>query len=251
MISIFKDFFKPDDHADFTSDDLLNTILEEAILQKTAIKLIDKEIILFQGDSITDVDRKRRKQSFNDFKGLGNGYPKFIAEVLLENHPEKDLKIYNRAISGDKVFQLLNRWEEDCLILKPTLLSILIGVNDFWHHHDGKYDGNIEIFENDLSLLIKKSLSALPNLKIILGEPFALKGVEVVDDSWFPGFYDYQKVVKDLATKFGLTFIPYQKIFDKASNHKPANFWTYDGVHPTVSGSQLITKAWLKATFNS
>ncbi|MBC7654606.1 MAG: lysophospholipase, partial [Oligoflexus sp.] len=229
MISLFKDFFKPDDNVGFLSDNLINIILEKTTPQKISIKLSEKEIILFQGDSITDCDRKRGKQRFNDFKGLGNGYPKFITEELLEKHPEKDLKLYNRAISGNKAFQLLSRWEEDCLLLKPTLLSILIGVNDYWHYLNGKYSGDIKIFEKDLRLLIMKSLSTLPNLKIVLGEPFALKGVEVVDESWFPEFYNYQKVVKELAIKFNLPFIPYQNILDEATKHQPAKSWTYDG----------------------
>jgi lysophospholipase L1-like esterase len=247
MIPIFKAFFKPEDtELSLISNSLLDEILKKIKPIKSLSKINQEEIILFQGDSITDCDRKRRKQNFNDFKGLGNGYPKFVAEELLKNLPEKDLKIYNRGISGNKVFQLLNRWDIDCLVLKPTLLSILIGVNDYWHYHDGKYDGNIQIFEKDLRLLITKSQSALPNLKIVLGEPFALKGVDVVDGSWFPKFYGYQKVVKDLALEFNLAFIPYQNIFDEACKYEPAKTWTYDGVHPTTIGSQLMAKAWLK-----
>ncbi len=247
MISVFKDLFKPDDiEVNLVLNNLLAKILKESMLQNSYLNLNNQEIILFQGDSITDCDRKRGRQNHNDFKALGNGFPKFITAELLKNYPKRDLNIYNRAISGNKVFQLLNRWDIDCLVLKPTLLSILIGVNDYWHYHDGKYDGNLQIFEKDLRLLITKSLSALPNLKIVVGEPFALKGVNVVDDSWFPEFYDYQKVVKDLALEFNLAFIPYQNIFDEACKHEPAETWTYDGVHPTTAGSQLMAKAWLK-----
>ncbi len=60
---------------------------------------------------------------------------------MLNRYPDKDLKIYNKGISGNKVYQLAERWDADCLDLKPTVLSILVGVNDFWHTLTSGYTG--------------------------------------------------------------------------------------------------------------
>jgi lysophospholipase L1-like esterase len=105
--------------------------------------------ILFQGDSITDAGREKEKELPNNPKSFGSGYAFLAASALLNALPEKNLTIYNRGISGNKVFQLANRWDKDCLDLKPDVLSILIGVNDYWHKRNGNYDGTVEVYESD------------------------------------------------------------------------------------------------------
>jgi lysophospholipase L1-like esterase len=99
------------------------------------------ETILFHGDSITDAGRKRDVSTANSNAGLGRGYAWLAAAQLLIDRPDANLKIFNRGISGNKVYQLAERWQADCLDLKPDVLSILIGVNDFWHALDGLYKG--------------------------------------------------------------------------------------------------------------
>src|ERR1700749_1882086 len=110
--------------------------LVSAALVKESIKKIhiDKDdVILFQGDSITDWGRDRSKSTPNNTSALGSGYVIFTSGQLLLEHPEKNLQIYNKGIAGNKVYQLAERWDADCLALKPNVLSIHIGVNDYWH----------------------------------------------------------------------------------------------------------------------
>ncbi|NLJ43325.1 MAG: SGNH/GDSL hydrolase family protein [Bacteroidales bacterium] len=211
------------------------------------IKLLKDQVILFQGDSITDSGRNKEDSGFNSSRNLGSGYPLLAGAALLNKYAELNLKIYNKGISGNKVFQLAERWDKDCLELKPDVLSILIGVNDIWHKLNGNYDGTVEIYRRDYIALLERTLKALPNVKLIICEPFAVKGVKAVDDKWYPEFYDYQKAAKDIANQFGAVFIPYQKIYDEAQKKAPGAYWTGDGVHPTLAGAQLMAKAWMKA----
>ena len=51
---------------------------------------------------------------------------------------------------------------------------------------------------------------------------------------------------KEIATQFNAVFIPYQKVFDEAQKIAPGNYWTADGVHPTLAGTKLMAHAWLK-----
>ena len=81
---------------------------------------------------------------------MGNGYAWLAAAQLLVDSPDADLKFFNRGISGNKVYQLAERWQADCLDIKPDVLSILIGVNDFWHKHKHGYEGTLEKYENRL-----------------------------------------------------------------------------------------------------
>jgi lysophospholipase L1-like esterase len=220
-----------------------------AALSPAAVKNIalDKgNIILFQGDSITDAGRNREATNCNDPEPLGSGYSMLAGAAMLEKYPELDLKIFNRGISGNKVFQLAERWDKDCLDLKPDILSILIGVNDIWHKLNGDYNGTVDVYRNDYIALLERTKKALPNIKLVICEPFAVPGVKAVDDKWYPEFYSYQKASMEIADKFGATFIPFQKVYDEAQKQAPGSYWTPDGVHPSLAGAQLMASAWLK-----
>lgn len=219
----------------------------EATAKPAKISLRKDDVVLFQGDSITDAGRNKDEKAFNNTRGLGNGYALLASSRLLNEHASKDLKIANRGISGNKVYQLAERWDQDCLQLKPAVLSILIGVNDFWHMLNGKYDGTIETYRKDYTALLERTKAALPDVKLIIGEPFAVTGTKAVDSSWFPRFDEYRAAAREIAGQFNAVFIPYQSIFEKAAKSAPAVYWTHDGVHPSLAGSQLMAEGWLRA----
>jgi lysophospholipase L1-like esterase len=208
------------------------------------IRLSKDNVILFQGDSITDAGRNKEDTGFNTARILGSGYAMLAAADVLNDFAPLGPRIYNRGISGNKVYQLAERWEKDCLELKPDILSILIGVNDFWHKLNGNYNGTIEIYRNDYTALLERTFKALPNVKLIIGEPFAVSGVKAVDDKWYPEFNEYRKAAAEIASRFGAIFIPFQKIFDEAGKKAPGSYWTGDGVHPSLAGAQLMADAW-------
>ncbi len=224
----------------------LPELLNAAIPNASKIKMNKGDVILFQGDSITDSGRKKDDNNYNNSTSLGNGYALQAAAELLFSEPGHDLKIYNKGISGNKVYQLADRWDKDCLDLKPAILSILIGVNDYWHMHDGKYNGTIDVYKNDFKKLLEKTKATLPDVKLIIGEPYAVKGIKAVDDSWYPAFNEYRMAAKEMADEFDAAFIPYQKVFDEAQKLAPGSYWTADGVHPTLAGAKLMAHAWLK-----
>ena len=203
--------------------------------------------ILFQGDSITDAGRDKEKELPNNPGSFGKGYAFLAASSLLNEYPEEQLTIFNRGISGNKVFQLADRWEKDCLDLKPDLLSILIGVNDYWHKRNGKYDGTVEIYEKDYRALLKRTLEHLPGVKLVLCEPYYVLKTRAVDESWVKPMQQYQAAAKRIADDFNTIWVPYQKVFDEAIKHAPGYYWTGDGVHPSMAGAQLMAEAWLKA----
>jgi lysophospholipase L1-like esterase len=205
------------------------------------------QTILFQGDSITDAGRNRQVRDEPNLQAaLGGGYAWLAASALLVDRPEDRLKIFNRGISGDKVYQLADRWEADCLALKPDLLSILIGVNDYWAIAKHDYQGTLEKYADDYRKLINRTKGALPDVRLVICEPFALK-VGAVDDSWFPAFDGYRAAAKKLADDVNATFVPFQTMFDAAVRIAPPQTWAADGVHPTPDGAALMAHCWLKA----
>jgi lysophospholipase L1-like esterase len=203
------------------------------------------DIVLLQGDSITDAGRdKNRENNTNDVRALGTGYALFITSQLLAERADAGLKVYNRGISGNKVFQLAERWDKDCIALKPNVVSILIGVNDLWHKLDGKYNGTVEIYEKDYRALIARTQQALPGVRLVICEPFVLR-CGAVNDKWFPEFDGYRAAAKRVATDFRAVFVPFQAVFDKAVKSAGPAYWAGDGVHPTMAGASLMARTWL------
>ena len=209
------------------------------------------DVILLQGDSITDAGRSRDQAKAgvpNYQPGLGNGYAWLAAAELLVGRPEDALKIFNRGISGHKVFQLADRWQADCLDLKPNVLSILIGVNDIWHSLDPKqnYQGTVAIYERDYHALLERTRQALPKVRLVICEPFVLR-CGAVNDKWFPEFDRYRAAAKRVAESQRATFVQFQTLFDEAVKYAPPEHWAGDGVHPSPAGASLMAYFWLKA----
>ncbi len=204
------------------------------------------DTVLFQGDSITDAGREKEKQEPNNSRSFGSGYAFLAASTLLSDLPEKRLVLYNRGISGNKVYQLADRWVEDCLELNPDVLSILIGINDYWHMRNGNYNGTIEIYENDYRALLQRTKEKLPEVKLIICQPFAVVDTAAVDESWVAPVKEYQVVAKKMADEFDALWVPFQEVFDEAIKNAPATYWTHDGVHPSMAGAQLMAEAWLR-----
>lgn len=202
--------------------------------------------ILFQGDSITDAGRDRGDYYANSGRGMGGGYVYQIVSELLGNYPDAELECFNRGISGHKVFQLAERWDLDCLAIKPDVLSILIGVNDFWHMINGRYAGTVQIYENDFRKLLLQTRESLPGVKLIIGEPFAVQGGSAIDEKW-SAFQPYRQVASQLATEFDAAFIPYHSVFAAALQKAPVDYWCPDGVHPSIAGAHLMKLAWMEA----
>ncbi len=108
------------------------------------------------------------------------------------------------------------------------------------------YTGTIDTYRNDYKKLLDRTKQALPDIKLIIGEPFAVKDVKAVTDKWYPAFNEFRVAAKEIAETYQATFIPYQSIFDKAIEVAPGSYWTNDGVHPSAAGVTLMAEAWLE-----
>jgi lysophospholipase L1-like esterase len=207
----------------------------------------ESNVVLFQGDSITAEGRSTEAAaSPNEPRALGTGYAGRAAATVLAKRPNDALRFFNRGVSGDKIVQLAARWDRDCIALKPDVVSVLIGVNDFFYQLTGQYDGTAATFERDYNALLVRTRSALPNVKLVIGEPFALKTGNV-DSRWFPGFDEYRQAVRRVATAQLAVFVPYHSMFEEAIKQHPASYWASDGIHPTAAGAAMMAEKWVEA----
>jgi len=202
--------------------------------------LNDNEIVLFQGDSVTDCGR-----AYSDPASLGNGYANLIASRLGYLYPEKKLTFYNRGISGNRVVDLQSRWEEDCLALRPTWVSILIGINDTWRRFDNDDETPVEKYEAGYREILDRTKERL-GAKLILMEPFVLPTPED-RTTWRSDLDPKIQVVRRLAREYDALLVPLDGLFAGAVSKADPAYWAPDGVHPSAAGHALMAEAWLRA----
>lgn len=198
--------------------------------------------ILFQGDSITDVGRARDNNA-----NRGMGYPHLVSARLGCDDPT-EFNFINRGISGNRIVDLYARIKADIINLRPDVMSILIGVNDVWHEIASQNGVDTPKFEKIYSMLISEIKAALPDIKIIIMEPFVLEGPATAEriDDFRTGVAEKAAVARKIAKRFHLPFLSLQDKLDAAAQKAPATYWLGDGVHPTPFGHQLIADEWIK-----
>ena len=199
--------------------------------------------ILFQGDSITDARRSRDDELY-----MGHGYATLVKGEIGLDYPNQ-YNFLNRGVSGDRIVDLYARIKYDLINLKPDVLSILIGINDVWHEINFQNGVDAEKFYKIYDMLIEEIKEALPDIKIMLLEPFVLKAksTEEAWDTFKSETEKHAEKVLELAKKHNLAFVPLQEKFDEAAKKAPNDYWLYDGVHPTASGHEIIKREWVKA----
>jgi acyl-CoA thioesterase-1 len=191
---------------------------------------------LFAGDSITDSGRRTDPSGF-----LGAGFVRRIDEMATERSVE--LHSVNRGVSGDRVADLRARWRIDVLDERPTLLTIMIGINDTWRRFDSADPVSTASFSSDFDWLLSTATSAgIAN--IVVMSPF-LVPVNSAQKTWHHEDLDAKiSAVRDAAERYGASYIDLDELFRRAAGRMGAARITEDGVHPSALGHQLIADAW-------
>ena len=206
--------------------------------------------ILFYGDSITDMDRDRNA-SGDDFRrgmGLGHGYVNFITAELLGEHPDR-YEFINRGICGNRIVDLYARIKADCWNHQPDVISVLIGINDVYPQELENNGVELDRYEKVYRMLIEDTRAKLPNVKMILCEPFMVtestSEKDMVKWTCSPNVRDYAATVRRLAQEYDLPFVALQQVLEtKSAGH--ADCYLFDGIHPTPAGAKIIANEWLK-----
>ena len=205
--------------------------------------------ILFQGDSITDCGRNK-----NVLDNLGRGYA-LLVSAQLGVDDTNEYEFINRGIGGNRIVDLYARIKGDFINLQPDYASIYIGVNDVWTEVDRNEGVDTAKFQKIYSMLIDEIKENCPNIKLFLIAPFVTEGSGVMDTENIPnrfekiknGVAEKAEVCKKIAEKYSLPLIELQPVFDEACKKAPPQYWTIDGVHPTICGHELIKRKWLEA----
>jgi len=203
----------------------------------------DGETVLFQGDSITDCGRNR-----DVMYDLGSGYPKTVKTLYDTLFPNNDVIFVNKGISGNRARDLLTRYDEDFLAVKPDFVSILIGINDTWRRYDSGDITSSERFADEYEGLLIKIKKDMPNTKIMLMVPFLIHS-QPDKIIWHEDLDLKVIAVYELGKKYADFVLPLDRIFEEAvtsGEFTPAEI-SGDGVHPESLGHSIIAANFLKA----
>ena len=206
--------------------------------------------VVFLGDSIT--------QQGENFEGEGT-YKGFITS--LRENVSQEVELINKGIGGNKVPDLLLRYNDDVLKLKPNIVFIYIGINDVWHKYDWGSGTDIDIYEKGLRKIITdiKAVGA----KIILCTPTVIgenngefklnnnfKDIDTMEimNKDLDAFSD---VVRNLSSEFYTDLLDLRKKFkeyisENNDQNMPKGVLTSDGVHLNNEGNKLIADAMIK-----
>jgi acetyl esterase/lipase/lysophospholipase L1-like esterase len=142
---------------------------------------------------------------------------------------------YDRGISGQTTPQMLVRFREDVINLKPSVVLILAGINDIAENTGpSKLE---DVFGNIMSMA---QLAKTANIKVVLSSVLPANHFP-----WRPSINPTEKVIllnqmiKDYADKNGIVYLDYYSAMVDSEKGLPKNL-SYDGVHPTLEGYKIM-----------
>ena len=189
-----------------------------------------KKSVIFFGDSITElavkpagfivkIDSMLKKNNINNYDLTGTGF------------------------SGNKIYDLYLRLEDDVLKKNPDLVVIFIGVNDVWHKRTLGTGTDADKFERFYTAVLKKL--ADKNIKAILCTPAVIGEKTDLTNEQDGDLNKYTNIIRGLSVKNKLPLIDLRKIFQEYNlrintENKDRGILTRDGVHLNDKGNQLV-----------
>ena len=141
----------------------------------------------------------------------------------------------NRGISGQTTPQMVLRFHQDVIDLKPKAVIILAGINDIAGNTGPE---TLEDIENNLAAMAE--MAAANKLKVVF-----CSVLPAYDFPWAPGQYPAQKIVelnnwiKSYAAAKGHAYVDYYSPMKDDRGGLPA-ILSHDGVHPLPAGYAIM-----------
>lgn len=189
--------------------------------------------VLFTGDSVTDCGRSDSPDG-----RLGSGYVRAIAQ----SDEGRLVSVSNTGVSGNRVVDLLARWQADVIDRAPDILSILVGINDTWRRYDSDDPTRVEDYEAGYRELLDAAVAG--GGALVLVEPFLIPVVKA-QRAWREDLDPKIEVVHRLAAEYGATLVPADFEMNRQAEGVGASVLAADGVHPTPLGHERLAALWL------
>jgi lysophospholipase L1-like esterase len=187
--------------------------------------------ILFFGDSITELAVKP------------TGYIVRLQEKLKVEGLDDKYELIGSGKSGNKVYDLYLRLEQDVLVKEPDVVFIYIGVNDVWHKRLLGTGTDFDKFETFYNAIIEKLTAA--RVKVILCTPAVIGEKTDFTNELDGELNKYSSLIKTIATKYSLPIVDLRRAFLNYNathniDNKESGILTYDKVHLNDKGNELV-----------
>lgn len=197
-----------------------------------------KTKVIFFGDSITELGVKP------------GGYVTKVDSLCKQEGKGDQFEFSGSGISGNKVYDLYLRLEEDVLSKNPDVVVIYVGVNDVWHKTLLGTGTDPDKFEKFYLAILRKLKDK--GIKAILCTPAVVGEKTDMSNPLDGDLNRYSNIIRDIAKKNGLQLIDLRKSFQeylKANNpnNDEKNILTYDKVHMNAKGNQFLADLMWKA----
>jgi acyl-CoA thioesterase I len=193
--------------------------------------------VLFTGDSVTDCGRRLTATA-----PLGQGYVAMVAEQLAAEG--ECTHVINTGIRGNRSQDLAGRWDEDVLSHEPSVVSVLVGINDTWRKFDQDDPTSVQDYERSYRSMLTRT-SAKGNISLVLVEPFLLP-VLPGQQEWLKDLEPKIAVVRNLADEYGAVLLNAHELMSAAALQYGAAALAPDGVHPSPAGHRILAASWLE-----
>jgi lysophospholipase L1-like esterase len=206
--------------------------------------VLDGQLFLFQGDSITDCGRRYEARPY------GSGYAWLFSELVTAAFPERSIRYINKGIGGDRTTGLRERWEDDVIVHQPDWVSILIGINDLHSYLGDPVNGtSVEIYRAKYDSILATTREKT-SAQIVLLDPFYISA-----DKTGAGFRSvvldllpqYIAVVDEMAAKYETLQVKTHDLFQKHLQYRDADTFCPEPVHPNHAGHLVMAKAMFRA----
>ncbi len=200
-----------------------------------------KKRIIFFGDSITE-------------SGVKPGGYLVRMDSMIALQGKADLyELVGSGISGNKIYDLYMRLDEDVLSKKPDVVVMYIGVNDVWHKRSAGTGTDSDKFENFYTSILKRL--TVNNIKVVLCTPAVIGEKTDFSNEQDGDLNKYSNIIRNIADKNNLPLIDLRKIFlDYNLKNNPSNkesgILTTDRVHLNAKGNQLVADEMWKVLQN-
>jgi lysophospholipase L1-like esterase len=200
-----------------------------------------KTKVIFFGDSITELGVKKDRYT---------GYILKMDSILKKEKKQEQYELIGSGISGNKVYDLYLRLEEDVLNKNPDVVVIYVGVNDVWHKTLLGTGTDADKFEKFYQAIIKKLTDK--QIRVILCTPAVVGEKTDMSNPLDGDLNRYSNIIRDLAKKNELPLVDLRKIFlaylqTNNPGNKEREVLTYDRVHMNDKGNLLIAQEMWKA----
>ncbi len=190
-----------------------------------------KQRVIFFGDSITQAGTN------------AGGYIMRIDSMCTKEGLKESYEFIGAGVSGNKIYDLYLRMEDDVLAKNPDKVFIYIGVNDVWHKSTSGTGTDLDKFEKFYSAILKRLLDK--NIKVVLCTPATIGEKNDFSNQQDGDLNEYSKTIRRLAVKNSLPIIDLRKLFviyniTNNPENKTKGILTTDGVHLNAKGNQLV-----------